>query len=98
MLARVIDALPEAMRQVVRGIYLDDRMVKDIAEELAVSHAYVSKLRSKGLTLMREAMQAWEDGTTGDRSTKARSDFFETLFGAAAPAEQAPVARVLAAV
>lgn len=98
MLARVIDALPEAMRQVVRGIYLDDRMVKDIAEELAVSHAYVSKLRSKGLTLMREAMQAWEDGTTGDRSTKARSDFFETLFGAAAPAEHAPVARVLATV
>ncbi len=98
MLARVIDALPEAMRQVVRGIYLDDRMVKDIAEELAVSHAYVSKLRSKGLTLMREAMQAWEDGTTGDRSTKARSDFFETLFGAATPAEHAPVARVLATV
>ncbi|WP_274618403.1 sigma-70 family RNA polymerase sigma factor [Microbacterium sp. C5A9] len=98
MLSRVIDALPDAMRQVVRGIYLDDRMVKDIAEELAVSHAYVSKLRSKGLTLMREAMQAWEDGTTGDRSTKARSDFFEALFGAAAPAETATTARVLAGV
>ncbi len=81
MMNRVIDALPTAMQQVVRGIYLEDRMVKDIAEELAVSHAYVSKLRSRGLELMREAMEAWEDGTTGDRSTKARAEFFEALFG-----------------
>lgn len=81
MVNRVIDALPAAMRQVVRGIYLEDRMVKDIAEELEVSHAYVSKVRSRGLALMREAMEAWEDGTTGDRSTKARAEFFETLFG-----------------
>lgn len=81
MVNRVIDALPAAMRQVVRGIYLEDRMVKDIAEELEVSHAYVSKVRSRGLALMREAMEAWENGTTGDRSTKTRADFFETLFG-----------------
>lgn len=81
MMNRVVDALPAAMQQVVRGIYLEDRMVKDIAEELAVSHAYVSKLRSRGLLLMREAMEAWESGTTGDRSTKARAEFFETLFG-----------------
>ncbi|MGH8953829.1 MAG: sigma-70 family RNA polymerase sigma factor [Microbacterium sp.] len=81
MMNRVVDALPTAMQQVVRGIYLEDRMVKDIAEELAVSHAYVSKLRSRGLELMREAMEAWENGTTGDRSTKARAEFFEALFG-----------------
>lgn len=98
MLARVIEALPEAMRNVVRGIYLEDRMVKDIAEELAVSHAYVSKLRSKALTLMREAMQAWEDGTGGDRSTKAKSEFFETLFGGTAPGVPPVSQRVLAAV
>ena len=83
MVNRVVDALPAAMQQVVRGIYLEDRMVKDIAEELAVSHAYVSKLRSRGLALVREAMEAWENGTTGDRSTKARMEFFETLFGPA---------------
>lgn len=81
MVNRIVDALPAAMQQVVRGIYLEDRMVKDIAEELAVSHAYVSKLRSRGLALMREAMEAWEDGTTGDRSTKAKAEFFEALFG-----------------
>src|SRR5690606_22935902 len=32
MLMRVMDALPDAMRTVIRAIYVDDRMVKDIAE------------------------------------------------------------------
>ena len=71
-----------------------------------MSHAYVSKLRSKALVLMREAMQAWEDGTTGDRSTKAKSEFFEVLFGSVAQtvpaavgtAASAPAERLLAAV
>lgn len=97
MLTRVVDALPEAMRHVIRGIYLDDRMVKDIAEELAVSHAYVSKLRSRGLALMREAMEAWENGTSGDRSTKARAEFFTTLFGAAAVEQRDRSSELLAA-
>lgn len=87
MLLRVLGALPVTMQHVVRGIYLDDRMVKDIAEELQVSHAYVSKLRSQGLALMREAMEAWEGGTTGDRSSRSKAEFFTALFGAApAPA------------
>ncbi|CAH0242711.1 RNA polymerase sigma-D factor [Microbacterium oxydans] len=81
MVNRIVDALPAAMQNVVRGIYLEDRMVKDLAEELQVSHAYVSKLRSRGLMLMREAMDAWENGTAGDRSTAAKAEFFETLFG-----------------
>lgn len=83
MVNRVVDALPGAMQKVVRGIYLEDRMVKDLAEELEVSHAYVSKLRSRGLVLMREAMEAWENGTTGDRSTAAKTEFFDALFGPA---------------
>jgi RNA polymerase sigma factor for flagellar operon FliA len=90
MLVRVLDALPVAMRRVIRGIYVDDRMVKDLAEELEVSHAYVSKLRTRGLALMREAMEAWENGTTGDRSTSAKAEFFSALFG---PVPAAPTAR-----
>lgn len=81
MLVRILDALPEATRRVIRGIYLDDRMVKDIAEEMGVSHAYVSKLRSRGLALMREAMEAWERGEAGDRSNAARADFFAAVLG-----------------
>lgn len=83
MLMRVVGALPAAMQQVIRGIYLEDRMVKDLAEELDVSHAYVSKLRRTGLTLMREAMEAWEAGAEGDRATKTKAEFFDAVFGGA---------------
>lgn len=85
MVLRVLDALPVAMRRVIRGIYLDDRMVKDLADEMEVSHAYVSKLRSRGLALMREAMEAWEQGTSGDRTSPAKAEFFGALFGQAKP-------------
>lgn len=82
MLRRIVDALPAAVRDIIRGIYLEDRMVKDVAAELAVSHAYVSKLRKTGLTLIREALEAWESGVPGDRSTKVRASFFDAVFGA----------------
>ena len=82
MVLRVVDALPPAMQQVIRGVYLEDRTVKDIAEELDVSHAYVSKLRRTGLTLMREAMEAWETGAAVDRGTKTKAEFFDAVFPA----------------
>lgn len=81
MLLRVLEALPAAMRTVISGVYLDDRSVKDLAAELGVSHAYVSKLRSSGLALMREAMEEWETGRPADRGTKTRAEFFSTVFG-----------------
>lgn len=58
MLMSAIATLPEASQRIIRGIYLDDRMVKDLAEEMGVSHAYVSKLRRTALVLMRDAMTA----------------------------------------
>lgn len=83
MLLRVVEALPAPMQQVIRAVYLEDRMVKDLADELGVSHAYVSKVRRNGLTLMREAMEAWESGAEVDRATKTRAEFFDAVFGAA---------------
>ena len=91
MLERIVAALPDQMRQVIRGVYLEERMVKDVALDLDVSHAYVSKLRRIGLTLMREALDAWENGTEPDRSTKAKAAFFDGVFGpAAAPVVAVP--------
>ncbi|MFJ4158693.1 sigma-70 family RNA polymerase sigma factor [Microbacterium testaceum] len=91
MLERIVDALPDQMRQVIRGVYLDERMVKDVAADLAVSHAYVSKLRRIGLGLMREALDAWENGTTPDRSTATKAAFFDGVFGSApAPSGRSP--------
>lgn len=56
MLLNAIASLPETSQRIIRGIYLEDRMVKDLAEEMGVSHAYVSKLRRTALALMRETM------------------------------------------
>lgn len=80
MMLRVVDALPAAMQHVIRGVYLEDRTVKELAEELDVSHAYVSKLRRTGLTLMREAMEAWETGAPVDRGTRTKAEFFDAVF------------------
>ena len=91
MLLRVVDALPPAMRQVIRGVYLEDRTVKDLAEELDVSHAYVSKLRRTGLELMREAMEAWETGAAVDRGTKTKAEFFDAILPAAGTRAARPV-------
>ncbi|MFJ4037723.1 sigma-70 family RNA polymerase sigma factor [Microbacterium sp. NPDC090007] len=81
MLDQIVAALPEQTRTVIRGVYLEERMVKDLAHELGVSHAYVSKLRRTGLTLLREALDAWDDGTEPDRSTATRAAFFDAVFG-----------------
>lgn len=89
MLERIVAALPDQMRQVIRGVYLEERMVKDVAHDLDVSHAYVSKLRRIGLTLMREALDAWENGTEPDRSTKVKAAFFDGVFGPVAAASLA---------
>lgn len=91
MLLRAIAALPEAIQRVIRSVYLEERMVKDLAEEMQVSHAYVSKLRRTGLDLLREAIQAWEGGTPVDRSTKTKALFFDAVLGDARGATAAPV-------
>lgn len=82
MLARIIAALPEQMGIVIRGIYLEDRPLTEIAAQMAVSHPYVSKLRKTALALMGEAMRSWESGEDPDRSTPKRADFFDQVFGA----------------
>ncbi len=81
MLVRMVDALPEPMRTIIRGIYLEDRSVKSLAEEMSVSHPYVSKVRTKALALMREAMNHWNDGAPVHTTSKAGAEFFQTLFG-----------------
>jgi len=49
-------ALPERMRQIVQAVYVDERPVKEIAEELGVSHSAVSQQRSEAVRLLRDAL------------------------------------------
>lgn len=52
-----VEALPEKMAHIVRQVYLEERPVKDVAEELGLSHAAVSQQRAEGIRLLREALE-----------------------------------------
>lgn len=51
-----VDVLPEKMRHIITAIYFDDRTVKDVAEELNITHSAVSQQRSEAIRLLRDGM------------------------------------------
>lgn len=53
-----VSTLPEKMRHIVTQVYFEERPVKDVAEELGLSHAAVSQQRGEGVRLLREALEA----------------------------------------
>jgi RNA polymerase sigma factor for flagellar operon FliA len=53
-----VSTLPEKMRHIVTQVYFEERPVKDVAEELGLSHAAVSQQRGEGIRLLREALEA----------------------------------------
>lgn len=54
-IASAVDELPEALRRVVNGIFLESLSVSDLAVQLGVSHAAVSARKAEALELLREA-------------------------------------------
>jgi RNA polymerase sigma factor for flagellar operon FliA len=60
-LKAAIDALPERLRGVVTGLYIDDRSVAEVADDLGVTQSRVSQLRTEALVLMRDGMNACLD-------------------------------------
>jgi RNA polymerase sigma factor for flagellar operon FliA len=66
-----IAELPERLRVVVSGYYLQQRPLTEIAEELGVTQSRASQLRSEGLDLLREALEALlGDGTRPGRAAR----------------------------
>ena len=53
-----VGALPERLRLVVSGLFLEDRPVADLAAELGVSESRISQLRSEGLALLKDGMNS----------------------------------------
>jgi RNA polymerase sigma factor for flagellar operon FliA len=53
-----IDLLPERMRAVIVGYFLDGQTSADLAEQLGVTESRVSQLRSEALAMMREGLEA----------------------------------------
>lgn len=56
-LAHAVQALPERMRRIIQAVYVDERPVKEIAEELGVSHSAVSQQRSEAVRMLRDALE-----------------------------------------
>jgi len=53
-----VAALPERLRRVVVGTFLEQRPLSEVAEELGVTESRVSQLRTEALGLLRAAMDS----------------------------------------
>ncbi|WP_166878252.1 sigma-70 family RNA polymerase sigma factor [Salinibacterium sp. ZJ450] len=56
-LRAAVEALPEKMRFIVTEVYFKDRPVKDIADELGITHSAVSQQRSEAIRLLRDGLE-----------------------------------------
>ncbi len=79
-----IVALPDRMRRIIQAVYFDERPVKEIAEELGVSHSAVSQHRSEAVRLLRDALELYFGEATPPApasrvSPSAREAFFERI-------------------
>jgi RNA polymerase sigma factor FliA len=68
-----LDLLPDRLRVVVRGYFLEGRTSADLAQELAVTESRVSQMRSEGLSLMRAGLHAQFDDSTGAAAARESS-------------------------
>src|SRR5690606_34638253 len=53
-----VEALPEKMRYVITRVYLQDVSVKELAEELGITHSAVSQQRAEAIRLLRDGLNA----------------------------------------
>jgi RNA polymerase sigma factor for flagellar operon FliA len=53
-----IEALPDRLRAVVIGYFIQERSMADLAVELRVSESRVSQLRAEALSLLRDGLNA----------------------------------------
>jgi RNA polymerase sigma factor for flagellar operon FliA len=53
-----IAQLPERLRRVVVGYFIDDRPMQELADELGVTESRISQMRKEALTLMAEALRS----------------------------------------
>lgn len=99
LLEHAIRALPERMRAIVHAVYIEERPVKDIAEELGVSHSAVSQQRAEAIRLLRDALeQFYRDGGEATVSSRVSASVRDGFFARIAEAGGSRVARALAPV
>lgn len=50
--------LPERLRQVIQGYFIDERPMAELADELGVTESRISQMRAEALVLLRDALNA----------------------------------------
>jgi RNA polymerase sigma factor for flagellar operon FliA len=60
-LADAVAALPERLRFVINGWFLEERPMAELAAELGVTESRVSQLRAEALTLLKDGLNAQLD-------------------------------------
>lgn len=53
-----VQSLPDKMRQVVQGVFFEERPVVEIAAELGITQSRVSQLRTEAMALLRDGLNA----------------------------------------
>jgi RNA polymerase sigma factor (sigma-70 family) len=70
LMLRLVDGLPARERQVIVGIYLGERELRDVGADLDVSDSYVCHIKGRALEILRVRMAAALAGTDGHRVQK----------------------------
>lgn len=92
-LGDAVELLPERLRAVVLGYFIDGRSSADLAEELGVTESRVSQLRSEALAMLRTGIEAQygqqsEEDETSRRVARRREDFVEAISVASTPKQR----------
>jgi RNA polymerase sigma factor for flagellar operon FliA len=93
----VMDALaclPERLRTVVSGYFLEGRTSAEIAEELGVTESRVSQLRSEALLLMRVGIESQYAGETATAASNPAAASRQAAFAAQLSARSSYSARL----
>ena len=97
VLEHALAALPERMRMIVHAVYIEERPVKEIADELGVSHSAVSQQRAEAIRLLRDALERYyRDGEEAPVTSRVSASVRDGFFARIAETGGARIARALA--
>ena len=94
-LSAAVEALPEKMQMIVRQVYFEDRSVKEIADELGITHSAVSQQRAEAIRLLRDALEThYSDSCDSEELLAGSTLAYQPVSRIAPAARSAYLARV----
>ncbi len=92
-----LELLPERLRAVVSGYFLEGRSSAELAEDLGVTESRVSQMRSEGLALMRTGISAqYADSPAVEESECGRAASRRAAYAAALSSRSSYTSRISA--